>query len=251
MFQSKKNTGQDAEIAANPSKGTRFLLPISLGNQGPNNQLQSLKFSAAVAMIHNYTLVLPPFFEHQSGKVQTVPKQRTFEETMDWQPLNEIVPVISLEGFRTICGGKVETVMVGTEHGRSQTEEERESLEEYEDQVSQVFGTLTKLSIPSILKDKDKVLNLPDGSPKHFIHVEEFVKRFPAAFNSSSMCNAFLHPYGMVGRFGYRSFLDLFQEHFIRAEYIRTVADKFIKQFLGDRYLCMHWRFDQEWVDFW
>ncbi|XP_072039093.1 uncharacterized protein [Amphiura filiformis] len=254
---SKKNRSEseDSEEFAQPVTlpvdDTRYLLPITLGNQGPNNQLQSFKFCLALALIHNYTLVLPPFFEHQTDP-EALPKQRTFEDTIDWRALQKIVKLVSVRGFRTACGGEVDTIMVGTDYGRkSQTDEDRIELEEYEDQMTKIFANLTELTIPSILHDSSKILKLPGGTPQHFIHIEDYINKYPAAFNSSSRCNAFVHAYGVLGRFGYRHFNPVFSQYFLRAEYIRTVADKFITQYLGSRFLCLHWRFDKEWVDFW
>ncbi len=157
-----------------------------------------------------------------------------------------------MRGFRTACGGVVDKVMLGTDYGKkSQTDEDRTDLEEYEAEMTKIFANLTDLTIPSIQDNSSQIMRLPGGTPNHFIHIEDYIAKYPAAFNSSSRCNVFVHAYGMLGRFGYRHFNPVFSQYFLRAEYIRSTADKFIAQYLGNRFLCLHWRFDREWVDFW
>ena len=181
-----------------------------------------------------------------------MPKERTFEDTMDWRILQKLIPVVSVRGFHTACGGKVDKVMIGTDYGKnSQNAEDLDELNEYEAEMTKIFGNLTNITIPNILEKTDKIMHLPQGTPQHFIHIDDYIHKFPMAFNSSSRCNAFVHAYGMLGRFGYRHFNPVFSQYFLRAEYIRIVADKFITQYLGSRFLCLHWRFDKEWVDFW
>ena len=64
--------------------------------------------------------------------MQIMPKERTFEDTMDWRILQKLIPVVSVRGFQTACGGKVDKVMVGTDYGKnSQNAEDLDELNEW------------------------------------------------------------------------------------------------------------------------
>lgn len=244
----------DDDITASQSAHPpQYILPVMLGNQGPNNQLQAFHFVVAVAMRRNYTVVLAPFFNHPS--VDGL-EMRCFEDTLNPEAFRGLTPSVSMDEFRKQCSGRIDAVLIGSRvQGTRQTEQQRLGLELYLDGQTQIFAELNNLSIPSITfnrNDPQTIVDLPSETPPT-IKLTDFLDWYPEAFRTERKCVAFVYPYGLLGRFPYHDLLPAMSRYLIRPKKIKNLVDEFLERIgiNGSDVICVHWRFNDEWKDFW
>ena len=225
-----------------------------LGNQGPNNQLQAFRLVLAVAIERNFTLVLAPFFNHHSIDRLDM---RCFEDTLDPEAISHLLSSISMAGFRERCHGRVDAVMLGTRvDGTRQTEQQRSSLELYMDGQAQMFAELNGIHIPSITfhrKNPSIIIDLPNNTPSFAIRLQKYLDLYPKAFLTATSCVAFVYPYGLLGRFPHQELLPVLSAYLLRPREVRTRAAEFLQKLQENEtnVICVHWRFNNEWKDFW
>ncbi|XP_070572434.1 uncharacterized protein [Ptychodera flava] len=85
---------------------TRLLFPVHFWEGGPNWNYLSFRMLVAYAITHNRSIVMIPFHNHF---VKGFTKgYRPFEETFDINRLRKIVPVVTPEFYKEVCGASID-----------------------------------------------------------------------------------------------------------------------------------------------
>ena len=258
---SLNESNADSHIAQSPqqqvetAKGItdeKYLLPVLVGNQGFNNQLQALKLISIFAHKRNFTIVLSPFFEHQSQPELQQP--RTFEESIDGEILGKFVSAITLHEFKERCNNTVQAMFAGTNMVRNQSRETTNFVHNFVERSLRVFHNHTGIHIPSLISNvnnSDVVIRITEELP-YGVPVDYFLDRYPDSLTTTKKCNAFLYPYGYLSRLHYWVHIQRYNNFFVRSKKVRTMAKHFSTHVLkSNPYVCIHWRFSTEWKQAW
>eukprot|EP00057_Strongylocentrotus_purpuratus_P018793 XP_011673267.1 PREDICTED: uncharacterized protein LOC105442651 [Strongylocentrotus purpuratus] len=244
------NQERDADEEA--SLHSQYILPVLLGNNGPNNQIQSLKLVSIIAQRRNLTLVLAPFFDH--GATLETQRPHTFEETLDPDMLAQFVSVVTMEEFKRQCKGTVDAVFLGTNMVINQTLSKTKKQNIGVGHSVKAYYTWTGVTIPSTflyMNRSDDVIQIHADLP-YDIPVEDFLDKYPDSLTTSHRCNAFLYPYGYLGRLVYWEHINRYTKYFVRGKAVRETAQTFIKTAMRNlTYVCIHWRYNREWKKYW
>ncbi|XP_030833082.1 uncharacterized protein LOC105444256 [Strongylocentrotus purpuratus] len=246
-----QNTRQD-EVNIKNVSNVKYILPMLLGNQGPNNQFQALKLVSIIAQRRNLTLVLAPFFDH--GPTVETQLPHTFEETLDPDILAQFVSVATMEEFKRQCKRKADAVFLGTNMVINQTLSQTDQINSFVDQTIKAYYNWTGIKIPSTflyMNRSDDVIQIHADLP-YSIPVDDFLDKYPDSLITSHQCNAFLYPYGYLGRLSYAQHISRYTKYFVRGKVVRETAQSFINTAMNNlTYVCIHWRFNKEWKDTW
>ncbi|XP_070555270.1 uncharacterized protein [Ptychodera flava] len=230
-------------------KRTKYLVPILLGNQGPNNQLQSLKLSAVIASYRDRTIVRAPFFEHHTDNNYFV--IRNFNETLDVRLFSKLLPTAGMEEFYRDCDGRIDAVFNGANWSNGVSDTDYRRTVKYANDKMKDWARLTNLKVPNMLREPDKVINLPDDIPDGYNPLRKVIDS-TEVFKSEIKCVGFVYPYGMLGRFYYHDYVPVLSGYVTRSPEIRRMAGRVIRNLLDRRrYLGFHWRYNEEWKRQW
>ncbi|XP_041465017.1 uncharacterized protein LOC121415753 [Lytechinus variegatus] len=230
----------------------KYILPVLLGNQGTNNQIQAVKLVSIIAQRRNLTLVLAPFFDHGPTLEKQLP--HTFEETLDPDVLSEFVPVATMEEFESQCNQKADVVFLGTNMVINQSQSQTDQVNQHVGDTIEIYYNWTRIKIPSTFlhtNHSDGVIQIAADLP-YYVAVDDFLDRYPDSLTTTHKCNAFLYPYGYLGRLVYWEHISRYTKYFVRGKEVRAIAQNFIKTALqNNSYVCIHWRFNEEWKNGW
>ena len=230
----------------------KYLLPVLLGNQGFNNQLQAFKIASFVAQKRNLTLVLAPFFEHQYSLETQQP--RSFEQSLDSEVLAKFVSVISLDEFKGRCNSSVEAMFAGTNMARNQSSATTTRIQSFVEATIRVYRNHTGIRIPSLISnvnDSDVVIHAADDLP-FGVPIDDFLDRYPQSLTTSKKCTAFVYAYGYLNRLPYWVHVQRYNHYFLRSKKVRAMAKHFTTQVMkNSSFVCVHWRFNDEWNTVW
>ncbi|XP_070555269.1 uncharacterized protein [Ptychodera flava] len=226
----------------------KYLFPIFLGNQGPNNQLQSFKMSAVISAYRNRALVLTPFFNHFTVDTEDL---RLSNETVDIDAVRKLLPVATIEEFSEACGGRVDVLFHGVNMTNNMAWEDYYSTLTYVNDMLRIFTKVTGISLPDMQKEPGRLVHLPDDIPDGYTPFRK-VASMPGLFQSKRKCVGLAYPYGLLGRFYYYDYVSVFAKTVLRPKYIRDLAEQIIQETLKNfRYLGIHWRYNDEWRKNW
>ncbi|XP_077991753.1 uncharacterized protein LOC144445973 [Glandiceps talaboti] len=226
----------------------KYLFPILLGNQGPNNQLQSFKISAVIAAYRDRTLVLTPFFNHFT--VNTF-DQRHPNETIDVEVIKKLLPVATMEEYLQECNNRVDVLFSGVNVTNDVTKTYYNSVLSYVQALIEEFTKLSGVRIPNMYKEPEKVIQLPDHIPNGYTPFWK-VSSMPGLFQSDSRCVGIAYPYGLLGRFYYHDYSPILSKYVLRPAMIRKLAQDVIKGYFKNKnFLGIHWRYNEEWKKQW
>ncbi|XP_002731849.1 uncharacterized protein LOC100370893 [Saccoglossus kowalevskii] len=243
------SSGIKVQIALETSvQQTKYLVPILLGNQGPNNQMQSLKLSAVIAAHRDRTLVRTPFFGHFSQDEYSV---RNFNETLDVRLFNKLTPTESIEDFYRNCGGKIDVVFSGVNWSSSITQNTYNKTMTYVNTKMKIWSEITGIDVPDMLNEPDRVIDLPDNIPDGYHPLRTLIDTTDI-FKSDSKCVGIAYPYGMLGRFYYHDYVSVLSKYVTRPPDIRRATSRFMRTVLHNKqFLGFHWRYNKEWTSQW
>ncbi|XP_077991275.1 uncharacterized protein LOC144445549 [Glandiceps talaboti] len=225
-----------------------YLVPILLGNQGPNNQLQSLKLSAVIAAHRDRVLVRTPFFDHFTNKKDHA---RLFNETLDVRLFNKLLPTASIEEYNRHCNGRIDAVFNGANWSNDAPEEVYKKTIKWANDKMKEWAQHTGIQVPDMLSEPDRVINLPDDVPDGYKPLRKVINK-EGMFDSSLRCVGIVYPYGLLGRFYYHDYVPVLSGYVTRPPEVRKLAGQVIRHVLDRRrYLCFHWRYNKEWRDQW
>ena len=250
--ESHTTSSQRQSTKAKIRTNEKYLLPVSLGNQGLNNQLQAFKIATFVAHKRNLTLVLAPFFTHGSHVEQQMP--RTFEESFDGEALGKFVSVITLDEFKERCNNTVDAVFAGSNVKKNQTRQRTAGLHNFFDALARIYHNRTKIRFPSVrsnVNDSDVVIRVAEDLP-FGVPIDDFLDRYPQSLTTTKKCNAFIHAYGYLNRLPYWVHTQRYNQYFQRSPKVRAIGQHFAMKVLkNSSYVCAHWRFNEEWNKAW
>ncbi|XP_071496615.1 uncharacterized protein [Diadema antillarum] len=252
MRQPSQHT-QDRPQNSKPDPAVKYVLPLLLGNQGMNNQMQAFKLICIIALKRNLTVVLPPFFDHSpSPETQML---RTFDESYDAKSLSEMVPVVSLQEFKRKCNNKVDASFLGTNMVENQTEADSQRINEFVERTLKVFTNHTGVHVPSVLdnlNNSDVIIQIADDLP-YLVAVDDFLDMYPHSLVTKKQCNAFLYGYGYLGRLRYMDHIMRYAQYFVKSRNVQTMTYTIVQQGMmaNQPYLCIHWRYNDEWSKSW
>ncbi|XP_070558248.1 uncharacterized protein [Ptychodera flava] len=232
----------------------KYLVPVMLGNQGPNNQLQALKSTIAFALHRNRTLVLTPFYNHFTLVRNVADDFGPFNDTLDVSLLGKLLPVATVEEFKTQCPRGVEAVLHAINHTWGMSEREYlGTLRALNRDINSRYSNITGIKFPDLNGNDETVIGLPvKDIPKNNMPLPKFLEMSQDTFDSKSRCVAMVYAYGMWKRFTYSDYILTFVEYIKRAPSIRRIANAFVQEFLGGgSYIAVHWRFNSEYKKFW
>ena len=234
------------------SENSQYLLPVFLGNQGFNNQFQSLKLASILAYKRGLTIVMSPFYEHQANI--WLQRPRSFQESVDGDVLAKFIPVVTLEEFKQRCNNSVEAMIVGSNMVENQVKEMTDKLHRHLDEALTMFLKHTGIRMPRVslnANNSDVVIRIAEDLP-YGVPVDDFLDRYPDSLTTTEKCNAFLYPYGYLGRMRYADHIKEYTQYFARSSKVRNMARHFATHFMKNTsYLCIHWRFNEEWGKYW
>nr|XP_006818414.1 PREDICTED: uncharacterized protein LOC102808457 [Saccoglossus kowalevskii] len=196
-------------ITYQPRPRKRYLLPV-IHTGGQNVQFTSFKKATAFAYLQNRTIVLAPFFLHGGDqRGWNMRHWRNFSLAFDVDILNQIVPVASLNEFKSVCDGRMKAIHPSNDR----TFKANKTLERF-------------LEI--------------ERAPKKYTF-----KTPPYAYDSHILeeepCLAILLPHYLnppekeVG--------DLIDNHFVRSPIIQEAVDFVLDNVCqGGRLMALHWR---------
>ncbi|XP_070570432.1 uncharacterized protein [Ptychodera flava] len=239
--------------AIEPRSRPQYILPVFRGiGQGPNNQYLSFKAVVLYAILHNKTLVLPPFFNHHRITEDDV---RSFQETFNVDLLGSFVPVATLDEFKRDCNNRVDAVLYTKPclHPHSC----------YFDSVYRtmipIFEILTGIKFPTKEEAEDKgtvpITMLP--SDPIFTHetIYDFLHNIKDTFRTDSPCAAMFYPFPfmkLMMRAYSNNVFEKLEQHLARAHYIRMMADYYIRTVLkSQQFLAVHWRMNYDFKIVW
>jgi hypothetical protein len=64
---------------------------------GPNNQMKDFIKCAIIAIINNYTLVIPPLYPHYTDKIRNI---QWFDHFYDLKQLGQVLNLITIDQFK-------------------------------------------------------------------------------------------------------------------------------------------------------
>ena len=220
MSNQSENVRTKMQNTKNVSK-VKYILPLLLGNQGPNNQFQALKLVSIIAQRRNLTLVLAPFFDH--GPTVETQLPHTFEETLDPDILAQFVSVATMEEFERQCKRKADAVFLGTNMVINQTLSQTDQINSFVGQTIKAYYNWTGIKIPTTflyMNRSDDVIQIHADLP-YYMPVDDFLDKYPDSLTTSHQCNAFLYPYGYLGRLSYSQHISRYTKYFVRGKVVR------------------------------
>ncbi|XP_077997344.1 uncharacterized protein LOC144450576 [Glandiceps talaboti] len=243
-------------FSSNIVQRPQYILPVFRGiGQGPNNQYLAFKAVVLYAMMHNKTVVLPPFFNHHRITEDDV---RTFEETFNSNLLGGIVRVATLDEFRRDCHNKVDAVL----YTKPCVNPHSCYFDSIYRTMIPIFEILTGIKFPSkeSFEDGDETkmpITMLPTDPAIFTHesIYDYLYRIKDSFRTDSECAAMFYPFPfmklMMRAYSNDIYMKL-EQHLARALYIRKMADHFIRTTMENRpFMAVHWRLNYDFKIVW
>ncbi|XP_070543870.1 uncharacterized protein [Ptychodera flava] len=201
-------------------KSKRYLLPLFDYVDGPSGLYIHIRFAIFAAIYQNRTLVIPYLHKHLTQT--TGPEQRTPDETFDMAKLKDIVSVSSLDDFKRDCGTHF-TLGNITEGPYPEDTAVEFKLREY--------GSFKRQSERMI------GITLPDES-----EIPLLLKNVSERFNAMLpvKCLGYLTSRDQV--FNNKEIEEKIGKNFLRAPYIRRMADEVTGKICDGSFAVMQWR---------
>ncbi|XP_070545337.1 uncharacterized protein [Ptychodera flava] len=202
------------------SNDARYLLPLFQYEDGPSGLFIHLYYAIIAAIYQNRSLVIPYLHKHLTQA--TGPEERTLDETFDTAKLGEIVSVSSFDEFKRDCGTHF-TLKNITEGPYPQRFIDEFKLEEYniiKGECERYIG----VTMP----------NVNEVPPL----LENVLERFKAM--SQVRCLGYITP--RQQKLQEEEIEEKVSKNFIRAPYIRRMANEVMGKICEGSFAVMHWR---------
>ncbi|XP_078000592.1 uncharacterized protein LOC144453188 [Glandiceps talaboti] len=197
----------------------RYLLPLMPYADGPSGQYIHIRNAVVAAIYKKRVIVISNLHIHHTQT--TGPKGRNANETFDVDRLRKIVEIASLEDFKRDC----ETVFTpeNLAYGPSQSSVEIKN-EQYK-KIRNQAKTFLNVSVPEL----EEVQPFRNNSMQIFEDQD-----------SSVQCLGYVTPRFQL--LGNATIEEMVRENFLRAPFIRKMADDLLCNMCNGSLALMHWR---------
>ncbi|XP_070546775.1 uncharacterized protein [Ptychodera flava] len=213
--------------------GMNFVIPVYLHGGGPNNFYNMYRWTVEFAIAHQLGMVTHDFSTHGTQEMGSKGR-RLFNQTFDLEKLQKLLPTILIEDFRAQCGGYIGEGNVVAAVPRRQYE--TRICQDYRKTGSyNTCGSGFRVEIARFL-----------GSDAHDMQLSyrteyaEFKNSLKLDKKQERRCIAFMCidvNYTCSERVE-----SLLEKHFIRAPYIRRMAEEAAGKLCQGNFAVLHWR---------
>ena len=219
----------DVQSATN-SQTKRYLFPLIFYGCGPCEQYSFFGSGIVNSMKQNRSIVTIPFHNNHLQNKSVV---RTINETFDYTKLRQIVGLTTIDEFINACGTDFtpRNVLLGPEGYPVKKESRELRLHYYDFYVRKMQSYVPHMNLPT----REEVQQYQESVAENSLELSYKVK-----------CIFFVtavHFYYDYSGQEYDDIMTRISKNYVRAPYIRKLADDAIQQISGGLpYAALHWR---------
>ncbi|XP_070546962.1 uncharacterized protein [Ptychodera flava] len=214
-------------------QGMKFVIPVYLHGGGPNNFYNMYRWTVEFAIAHQLGMVTHDFKTHGTQEWGSKGR-RLFNQTFDLEKLQELLPTIPIEDFLAQCGGYIKEGNVVAAVPRRQYE--TRICQDYRKSGSfNTCGAGFNAEVARFLWSDSEDMQL-----SYRVEYEHFKNSLQLNDRQERRCLAFMCidvNYTCSERVE-----SLLEKHFIRAPYIRRMAEEAAGKLCQGNFAVLHWR---------